>query len=312
MLRRGAVLAAVLLGCGLSGCASLHTTDLSTLPPMPKKASVAGVPFYPQKEKYCGPASLAMAVTWAGKPVTQDDVAALTFTPGRDGTFRTDIQTAAYRYGRLAVRLRNLQSVLKEVAAGRPVIVFQNLGLSIWHVWHYAVLVGYDLNHKEVILNSGKDKNEILGIKLFERTWNRADNWALAVLPPGMLPVDARESDVLDAAAGLERVKSYKAAASAYRAIVGRWPMDWAAYFGLGNVRFAEKQFAAAEQAYRHALAIKPDEAGVWNNLAYALARQGRKTDAIEAARRAVAAAPDDKAAYKQTLAELSGQTPPP
>ena len=81
---------------------------------------------------------------------------------------------------------------------------------------------------------------------------------------------------------------------------------------GLGNVFFAEGKFAAAETAYRKALAIKPDEADVWNNLAYALARQGRKKDAIEAARRAVATAAGDKAPFEQTLAELSGQTSAP
>ena len=312
LCRKAAALTAVLLGLSLSGCATFHTTDLTTLKGLPPRASVADVPFFPQKDKYCGPASLAMALTWSGKPVNQDEAARMTFTPGRDGTFRTDMVTAALRYGRLPVRLRNLDAVLKELAAGRPVIIFQNLGLSIWHVWHYAVLTGYDLDHQSLTMHSGKDEHETLGIHLFERTWHRGDNWAIVVLPPDTLPVDAEERDVLEAASGLERVKHYGGAAEAYRAIADKWPRNWTAYFGLGNVFFAEEKFAAAETAYRKALAIKPDEADVWNNLAYALARQGRKKDAIEAARRAVASAPGDKAPFEQTLAEISGQTPAP
>ena len=124
LCRKAAALTAVLLGLGLSGCATFHTTDLTTLKGLPPRASVADVPFFPQKDKYCGPASLAMALTWSGKPVNQDEAARMTFTPGRDGTFRTDMVTAALRYGRLPVRLRNLDAVLKELAAGRPVIIF--------------------------------------------------------------------------------------------------------------------------------------------------------------------------------------------
>jgi tetratricopeptide (TPR) repeat protein len=197
------------------------------------------------------------------------------------------------------------------VAAGHPVIVFQNLGLSFWHVWHYAVLTGYDLDKGYVVMHSGNDPDEVIGIELFERTWRRADNWSLVVLPPGQLPVAAQERDVLEAAGGLERVKDYSAAAKAYKAILARWPKDWAAYFGLGNVHFARAQYRAAEQAYRRALAIKPDEPNVWNNLAYALARQGHRSDALRAAHNAIAAA-TDKAPFERTLAELSSAAATP
>jgi tetratricopeptide (TPR) repeat protein len=307
-LRQRAVLAAALICGALSGCATFHPSDLTALQAVPRQASVPDVPFYPQKDKFCGPAALAMAVTWAGAPLTQDEAAALTFTPGRDGTFRSDMETAARRHGLLAVRLRNLEAVLKEVAAGRPVIIFQNLGLSWVPRWHYAVLTGYDLDRKWIVMHSGKDETEVLGVDLFERTWRRADNWALVVLPPDTLPVAAAEADVLDGATGLERVKATTAAAQAYQAIVGRWPQNWAAYFGLGNLQFANGAYPAAEQAFRRALAIKPGEADIWNNLAYALAGQGKSTEAVKAARQAVAEAPGDKAVFERTLAELTDE----
>jgi hypothetical protein len=194
-LRRAAALAAI--ACiGLGGCATFHPADPSALGGnVPPRAQVADVPFYPQKEKYCGPAALAMALTWSGKPISQDQAAALTFTPGRDGTFRADMVTAALRNGRLPVRLRNIEAVMKELAAGRPVIVFENRGLSLWHVWHYAVLTGYDLEKDLVIMHSGKNPDEEIGIKLFQRMWHRGENWSLVVLPPGTLPVDAEEHD---------------------------------------------------------------------------------------------------------------------
>lgn len=310
--RRAAVLAAAIVCAGLGGCATFHPTDPASLRgDVPPRAHVANVPFYPQKDKFCGPASLAMALTWSGTPVSQDEAAALTFTPGRDGTFRTDMVTAALRYGRLPVRLRNIEAVMKELAAGRPVIVFENRGMSLWHIWHYAVLTGYDLDKDLVVMHSGKNPDEAVGIKLFQRMWHRGENWSLVVLPPDTLPVDAEERDVLDAANGLERVKHNEAAIKAYQAVAARWPQNWAAYFGLGNVQYAQTDYSAAERAYRKALAIAPDQADIWNNLAYALAAQGRKTDAIEAARKAVSTA-SNKAPFERTLAELSDTTPSP
>jgi hypothetical protein len=51
---------------------------------------------------------------------------------------------AARRHGRLAYLITGPDSMFEEVAAGHPVIVLQNLGLSWYPVWHYAVVVGYD------------------------------------------------------------------------------------------------------------------------------------------------------------------------
>ena len=38
-----------------------------------------------------------------------------------------------------------IHSVLPEIAAGNPVLVLQNAGWSWLPVWHYAVVIGYDL-----------------------------------------------------------------------------------------------------------------------------------------------------------------------
>jgi len=43
-----------------------------------------------------------------------------------------------------------LEDVLREVAAGTPVIVLENYGFRIWPVWHYSVVVGYDLDAGEI------------------------------------------------------------------------------------------------------------------------------------------------------------------
>ncbi len=53
------------------------------------------------------------------------------------------------------------------------------------------------------------------------------------------------------------------------------------AWFSLGNLRYSQGQFTAAEIAYRQALALKPDLVAIHNNLGYTLQQLGRFEDAI-------------------------------
>ncbi|MDH3231752.1 MAG: PA2778 family cysteine peptidase [Alphaproteobacteria bacterium] len=303
-------LAAAALLMSAAACAGTgQTTQLLRDPgALPPRATVDEVPFFPQEKYYCGPAAVAMALAWTGLPVTQDDLVPQVYTPGREGTLQPDVIAALRRNGRLAVAVGSLPDLLAELAAGRPVLVFQNLGLSWVPRWHFAVAIGYDLEARDLILHSGTNENYRLDLGTFERTWQRGGYWALAVLKPGQLPVRADELAVLRAAAGLERATRFEAAAGAYQAIAERWPASFAAHFGLGNVRYALEDLAGAEAAYRRAIAANPDAAGpAWNNLAYALAAQGRNEEAVLAAQEAVASDPED-ANYRATLDELSAR----
>jgi len=291
----------------LAGCATPQAESLLESPgDLPLRAEVADVPFYPQEKYYCGPAAMAMALTWSGLPVNQAQMAAQVYTPGREGSLRSDMLAGARRNGRLAVRVASLRAMLREIAAGHPVLVFQNLGFSWYTQWHYAVAFGYDLAKNELVLRSGVTARRVTGLELFERTWARGDYWAITVLPPDRLPVTATEQDVLVAAIGLERAGRPAAAAEAYAAMTARWPDSLGAHMGLGNARFAAKDYAGAEQAFRAVIARRPDSPDAWNNLAYALFWQGRRGEALAAARRAVTIGGPRADAYRETLRELS------
>lgn len=301
-----AALALVLLG--LAACAAPQATRLSEAPGgLPPRAEIAEVPFFPQERYYCGPAALAMVLAWSGLPVTQDDLVPQVYTPGKDGSLRSDILSAARRNGRLAVEVESLDGVLGEIAAGNPVLVFQNLALDWWPRWHFAVAVGYDLAAGQIVLRSGLDARRVTALSTFEHTWRRGDYWAMVALPPEKLPATAGQAAVLRAAAGLERVGRLGEAASAYAAILGRWPDGFAARMGLGNARYAQGNYRAAEAAFRQAAAQHPGKPDAWNNLAYALVKLGRRAEAIAAAREAVRLAGDAAAPYEATLNEIAG-----
>ncbi len=173
---------------------------------LPTRVAVAEVPLIVQADFYCGPASLAMVHQWAGLNVTQAEVARQSFTPGAEGTYLADMLGAARRRGQLAVPDEGFENLMREIAAGNPVIVFQNLGLKIAPRWHYGVVVAYDLDVDRIELNSGQHERMVMPVRLFRRTWARGDDWAIVALSPDRLPETAGRWDIARAAAELEKV----------------------------------------------------------------------------------------------------------
>jgi hypothetical protein len=290
----------------LGGCAAPQTRAIIASPQdLPSAAKVGSVPFFPQARFHCGPATLAMALAWSGLDVTSEQMVPEVYTPGREGTLPPDMVSALRRHGRLAVPVGQLSEILTEISAGHPVIVFQNLGLTALPYWHFALAIGYDLDAGTISLHSGREAERTIGLSTFERTWTRAGTWALAVVPPGGLPATGTAANVARAAAGLERTGKAKAARETYRAMVMRWPDDLAAWIGRGNTSYALGDLAAAENAFRLASALHPDNAAAWNNLAHVLGKRGRTAEAITAAERAVELAGSDDAPYRDTLNKL-------
>lgn len=305
--RRGWLVCASLLSLWVAACSTPQTSAiLEDKGGLPVRAEVADVPFIPQEDYYCGPAALGMTMAWSGRPVPQEDLVAQVYTSSRRGTLRNDIIAAARRHGRLAVPVTTLRGLLAEIAAGSPVLVFQNLALDWFPQWHYAVAFGYDLESREIVLHSGLDERHVSDIGTFERTWRRGDGWALVILPPDRLPAGADERSVLQAAVALERVGRLGDAATAYRAIVGRWPANLPAYVGLGNALYGLDDLDGAEQALRQGIGRHAEVAALWNNLAHVLAAQGRRDEALAAARKAVRLDTDHQEIYRETLRDLS------
>ncbi len=251
----------------LLGCAGPADRTIRLPAGLPARASVPGVPLIRQNAYYCGPAALAMVLQWAGRDVSQDEIAAQAFSPGARGSYTADMTGAARRRGQLALGLSTLPALLGEVAAGNPVIVFQNLGLAWAPVWHYAVVTGYDLGMPAVFLHSGERDRMVMPLPLFLKTWSRGDRWALVVLPPDRMPATDDEVGLLRAAAALERVGQPRAAAAVYENGAVRWPGNWLWPYGLGNARYQAGDLRGAERAYRRALAVDPSVPEVRNNL---------------------------------------------
>lgn len=289
-----------------TGCATPQSERLLASPSArTQPVELKAVPFFAQTQYQCGPASLAMVLNWAGIPVTPEELAPQVYLPERQGSLQVELLSAARRQGRVPYVLApQLEAVVAEVAAGNPVLVLQNLGYSWYPRWHYAVVVGFDLPNAEIVLRSGVEARHVLSVQLFERTWARADHWAVVVSSPERLPQTAEELPYLRSVATLERVKRHAEAAAAYNAALQRWPTSLGAHIGLGNSRYAVGDLAGAEAAFREALEAHPDSAVVLNNLAQTLADRGQLAQAQPLAVRATQLEPAN-ALYRETLEDI-------
>ncbi|OGI47756.1 MAG: hypothetical protein A2151_05570 [Candidatus Muproteobacteria bacterium RBG_16_65_34] len=287
-----------------AACAPLQTERLrQTAEAFPRPVELNAVPFFPQEEYQCGPAALATVLGHSGIAVAPEALAPEVYLPERQGSLQVELIAAARRHGRVPYVLRpQIESLAAEVASGNPVLVLQNLGLSWYPKWHYAVVVGFDLPNNEVILRSGRERRRVTPMDLFERTWRRGDYWAIAVLPPERLPYTAEEIPYLQSVTALERIARWEEAARAYGAALARWPRSRGAQMGLGNARYALGDVRGAEEAFRRATRNHPDAAPAFNNLAQALADQHRWAEAERAARRAVELGGPLMETYEQTL----------
>jgi ABC-type bacteriocin/lantibiotic exporter with double-glycine peptidase domain len=189
----------------LTGCATAPQTARLLEHPqgLPQKHELTQVPFYPQKKYQCGPAALATVLQQSGVNISPLELVPEIYIPARQGSLQIEILASSRRHGRIAYRIEpNLQSLFKEVSAGNPVLVLQNLGLSWAPTWHYAVVAGFDFTSEKVILRSGVEERHQTSLNTFERTWARGKYWGIVVLPPDKLPETADAQRVLRSLAG--------------------------------------------------------------------------------------------------------------
>ncbi|HNP34837.1 MAG TPA: PA2778 family cysteine peptidase [Woeseiaceae bacterium] len=269
-------LAALLAG----GCASTTATDFGA---DPAAVELTSTPFFPQERYQCGPAALMTVLSYSGATVTLDELVANVYLPAREGSLQTEIIAASRRAERIPYRIDgSLASISAELNAGRPVLVLQNLGVSWFPRWHYAVVYGIDPDRNLVRLRSGTDANRTSKAGTFLRTWRRSDNWAIVVLRPDELPANPDRLEYFSSISALEATGHLTTANQAWRTARARWPNDLLPLFGLANTELSQGNLVRAEQHYLELLVREPTHAMARNNLAYTLAGMGRIPEAIQ------------------------------
>ncbi|QEY65851.1 C39 family peptidase [Metapseudomonas lalkuanensis] len=262
---------------------------------LPQRVELIQTPFYPQEIYQCGPAALATLLVQRGVKTSPEELTPKVYLPAREGSLKLELVAAARQYGMLVYPLEpNLDALLAQVAAGNPVLVMQNLGLDWLPRWHFAVVVGYDRGKDELVLRSGTEKRWVTDLRSFDRTWQRAERWAVVTLPTDKLPAQAQLEPWIKAASDLEQTAQRPAAERAYRTAAEHWSKEPLPLFALANARYAEGDRDGAEAALRQSLKRKPDYALGWFNLSEVLNEKGCAAQAQQARACARQLAPGD------------------
>jgi hypothetical protein len=303
----GLFIGAILLLLSLSGCVTPQVQRLNQQWPanLPEQVLLQSTPFFPQEDFECGPAALATLLQTSGVKVTPEQLAPQVFLPGRKGSLQIELMVASRRHGLPAYQLTpTLATVLQEVAAGHPVLVFQNISLPVYPIWHYAVVIGFDRTRQMMTLRSGVTAQLEMSLSVFERTWARGEYWAMVALPVSELPATAEPDSMVTAVAALERLNP-QAAQSAYSTALQRWPAQPLLLMGSGNAAYALGDRTAAAAAYSAAAQADPTLADAWNNLAQVLMEQGQRNEALQALRKALALGGPRLTVYQQLEQQL-------
>jgi len=189
MNARGArAVAAVCFSLSMAGCVSADQFLRGEERPLsPNALYVKQVPFYPQTQYQCGPASLATVLNYWGRHVTPEQIAQEIYRPGMKGTLSLDLwQYAKAQDFQASVRQGSWEFLETQVSRERPIIAFLNLGFRQVPLGHFLVVVGVDPEDKSVIAYSGVEKNQRIPFDRFKEAWEKTNYWSLLIEPqPG-------------------------------------------------------------------------------------------------------------------------------
>lgn len=300
------LVATVLIAVLSGGCAAPGIeADLQRAGLAARRVELAEVPFHAQTEHHCGPAALATLLGHSGIEVTPEALSEQIYTPGLQGSLQAEVSAAARRHGRMAYAVpEDLEALLRELSAGRPVLVLQDVGLGLAPRWHYAVLIGFDRDAGTVTLRSGTQRRLVQTLASFEASWTRAGRWGLLLLAPGELPAQLDRQRYLRAVAPLARLGAWAEAEAGWRAALEFWPDELVALIGLANAQHARGASGAAIRTLERAVGAHPTAGAAHNNLAYLLGRAGAHARALEHAEQAVRL-DAGQAPYRDTLEAL-------
>jgi len=143
---------------------------------------IEDVPFYPQETYQCGPASLAGVLSYWGLNIPPAEIAAEIYSPKARGTWDLDMVLFAAKRGLRASQYQgSLEDLKRNIDSNQPLVVLVDQGFWVYQKDHYMVVVGYE--EGGLIVNSGKERHQLISLGRFLRDWERTNFWTLRITP---------------------------------------------------------------------------------------------------------------------------------
>ncbi len=300
-------------------------TPSPTPTPLPAKVELTGFRWEAQGFNNCGPASLAVNLSYWGWQGTQKDTAAV-LKPNRDDKNVSPIEIYNYLtsigYNAYIRNNGDVEVVKRFIAAGYPVLIEKGLQCgpsegSRCQGWfgHYSVFSGYDDATRQFTIQDtfrGADKK--MGYDELMRLW-RAFNYNYTIVFPNTPEREAQVVQMLGSAADLNTnyVEALERARSDVQAMTGE---DQAfSWFNVGTNLHYQQDYYGAAQAFDQAREIGLPYRMIWYQFGpyRAYYYTGRFQDVIDLATAAINSTPNpglEEAYFWRGLArEALGQT---
>ena len=149
------------------------------------------VPFVKQEKNACGAASIAMVMQfWQHQqglsPNADADEARIQlvlYSSKAHGIYASDLQNYFHDHGYQAFAFQGRREDLRQhLEKGRPLIAA--LKPSAGAPLHYVVVVGFDTEHRLVLLNDPAERKLMKrDVASFEKEWKGAGYWTLLAVP---------------------------------------------------------------------------------------------------------------------------------
>ena len=308
MFRRIWIILALPAAAMAAGCAPSGAEILEDL----KSGRTEGVyldpvPFEPQKPEWCGPCALSSLLGYWGEPVSQEDLARLTYRPELNGSPGFLLWREARKAKLVSLQARSLapEALDTLLSQGIPVILNLDLlpeshGSCCWlpmssflpsggNYQHYVLAVGHDRSRGLWVLQNGLRPDQVVSEAWLARSRAPTGGWALIAFPPERKVSGLGWELSLEAADRAEELGRPEAALAHAEAAVTGNPQSAQAFFRKGRLLGKLGRAAEAEKAYRTCMSLDPASPDAPNNLALLLASvPGRRAEAEGLARAAV------------------------
>jgi len=144
---------------------------------------INNVPFFPQEDYQCGPASLASVLTYWNIHTEPDEIGRDIFSKSARGTLTIDMMLYAQKKGLYVQQFKGSSEALRNyLDSGYPLIVLVDYGISLFQMNHFMVVTGY--RNSSVIVHSGRFQNKLIPEKDFLASWKKTDYWSLLIKKP--------------------------------------------------------------------------------------------------------------------------------
>ncbi len=143
---------------------------------------VGTVPFVKQKDKFCGPASMASVMQFYGQNIDQDEIAREVYIPELNGALISDMENFASENGYSTETTNgNIESLKSLIDDGLPVILLVDKGKWKVSVPHYYVAYGYNDEKSAILLHTGFKSEQEISFDKLDTEWKKMNRLMLVI-----------------------------------------------------------------------------------------------------------------------------------